>query len=94
MGFFTKYGDGACDLTPLSGPDQAPGPRGRRRLGASRGAHRQGADRRPGGPTTRASRTSGLGVTYEEIDDFLEGRRSTRRPRKIIATHAVPPTSV
>lgn len=74
MGFFTKYGDGACDLTPLAGLTK-------RRVRAV--AEALGADARIVGKVPTAdleSERPGLpdedvfGVTYEDIDDFLEGR--------------------
>lgn len=74
MGFFTKYGDGACDLTPLAGLTK-------RRVRAV--ATALGADPRIVGKVPTAdleNERPGLpdeevfGVTYEEIDDFLEGR--------------------
>jgi NAD+ synthase len=74
MGFFTKHGDGACDVTPLAGLTK-------RRVRALAGA--LGADERIVGKVPTAdleSERPGLpdedvfGVTYEDIDDFLEGR--------------------
>ena len=88
MGFFTKYGDGACDLTPLVGADQAPGPRGRAALGRARRDHRQGADGRPGDQQPGPARRGRPGVTYDEIDDFLEGREvDEKAAATIIGTH-------
>ena len=74
MGFFTKYGDGACDLTPLSGLTK----RRVRAIATELGAPREIVDKvptadletnRPGLPDEHA-----YGITYDEIDDFLEGR--------------------
>jgi NAD+ synthase len=73
LGFFTKHGDGACDVTPLSGLTKR-----RVRLVA----RELGADDRtitklptadlesdhPGLPDEEA-----LGLTYDDVDDFLEG---------------------
>jgi NAD+ synthase len=72
-GFFTKYGDGACDLMPLTGLTK----RRVRALAAHLGApdelvgKQPTADlesERPGRPDEDA-----LDVTYDEIDDYLEG---------------------
>jgi NAD+ synthase len=74
MGFFTKFGDGACDLAPLTGLVK-------RRVRAI--ASHLGApdaltykvptadleELRPQLPDEAA-----YGVTYEQIDDFLEGK--------------------
>ncbi len=88
MGFYTKHGDGACDLTPLSGLSK----RRVRELGARLGASPEITGKvptadletdNPGLPDEAA-----LGVTYDEIDDFLEGRAvSAEAAAKIIATH-------
>lgn len=74
MGFYTKHGDGACDLTPLAGLNK----RQVRKLGAALGlpdavvnkvptADLEGL--RPGIPDEVA-----LGISYNNIDDFLEGK--------------------
>ncbi|MFA5663191.1 ammonia-dependent NAD(+) synthetase [Castellaniella sp.] len=74
MGFFTKYGDGAADVMPLAGLNK----RRVRALGLAMGAPDAlvfkvpTADLealRPLKPDEEA-----FGVTYEQIDDFLEGR--------------------
>jgi NAD+ synthase len=75
MGFFTKYGDGACDVAPLSGliKQQV------RQLGLAFGAPESlvlktpTADLEtlmPGRPDEEA-----LGITYAQIDEFLKGNR-------------------
>lgn len=77
VGFFTKFGDGAADLAPLFGL----GKRQVRRLAVHLGAPPEIVrktptadleDLRPGFPDEEA-----LGVTYRELDDFLEGRPVT-----------------
>jgi NAD+ synthase len=88
MGFYTKHGDGACDLTPLSGLSK----RRVRELGARLGASPEITGKvptadletnNPGLPDEAA-----LGVTYDEIDDFLEGREvEEKAAATIIATH-------
>ncbi|MFI6680163.1 ammonia-dependent NAD(+) synthetase [Kribbella sp. NPDC050470] len=88
MGFYTKYGDGACDLTPLSGLTKRRVRAIATRLGASDELTGKvpTADletNKPGLPDEVA-----LGVTYDEIDDFLEGREvSEKAAATIIATH-------
>jgi NAD+ synthase len=88
MGFFTKYGDGACDLTPLSGLNK----RRVRAVGEALGASPETTGKvptadletnNPGVPDEAV-----LGVTYDEIDDFLEGREVDEKAAStIIATH-------
>jgi NAD+ synthase len=73
-GFFTKFGDGAADVTPLAGLTK--------RQGAALLTHLEAEERlwlkvptadleddKPGQPDEVA-----LGVTYRDIDDYLEGR--------------------
>ena len=88
MGFFTKYGDGACDLTPLSGLTK----RWVREVGSRLGA----SDEITGKVPTADLETNNpglpdeavLGVTYDEIDDFLEGREiDEKAAATIIGTH-------
>jgi NAD+ synthase len=73
MGFFTKYGDGACDLTPLAGLTKRRVRAIARVLGADEAIVNKGptADLetdRPGLPDEEV-----LGLSYDDIDDFLEG---------------------
>ncbi|HET6742825.1 MAG TPA: ammonia-dependent NAD(+) synthetase [Kribbella sp.] len=88
MGFFTKYGDGACDLTPLSGLNK----RRVRAVGERLGAAPEITGKvptadletnNPGVPDEAV-----LGVTYDQIDDFLEGLEIDEKAAgTIIATH-------
>ncbi|MDX2356609.1 ammonia-dependent NAD(+) synthetase [Dietzia sp. PP-33] len=72
-GFFTKYGDGGVDLTPLTGLTKRQGAALLQHLGApestwSKVPTADLEDDRPGLPDEEA-----LGVTYAQIDDYLEG---------------------
>ncbi|WP_424211183.1 ammonia-dependent NAD(+) synthetase [Streptomyces sp. BI20] len=74
-GFFTKFGDGAADVVPLTGLTKRRVRAVADRLGApAELVHKvPTADLEtldPGKPDEDA-----LGVTYEEIDDFLEGEK-------------------
>ncbi|CCQ17006.1 NH(3)-dependent NAD(+) synthetase [Rhodococcus sp. AW25M09] len=76
-GFFTKFGDGGVDLTPLTGLSKRQGAALLRELGAPESTWRKVPtadleDDRPALPDEEA-----LGVTYEQIDDYLEGREVT-----------------
>ncbi|MGF7124134.1 ammonia-dependent NAD(+) synthetase [Rhodococcus sp. AG1013] len=76
-GFFTKFGDGGVDLTPLTGLTKRQGAALLRELGAPDSTWRKVPtadleDDRPSLPDEVA-----LGVTYHQIDDFLEGRDVT-----------------
>ncbi|MGW5329006.1 ammonia-dependent NAD(+) synthetase [Streptomyces sp. NPDC004014] len=73
-GFFTKFGDGAADVVPLTGLTKRRVRALAREMGAPAGlvgkvptADLESLN--PGVPDEEA-----LGVTYDDIDDFLEGR--------------------
>lgn len=74
MGFFTKHGDGAADVVPLTGLNK----RRVRALAASMGAPKNlvfkvpTADLETNAPLRPDE--DAFGVTYDQIDDFLEGR--------------------
>jgi NAD+ synthase len=72
-GFFTKYGDGGVDLTPLTGLTKRQGAQLLQHLGAPDSVWRKVPtadleDDRPALPDEVA-----LGLTYAQIDDYLEG---------------------
>lgn len=74
MGFFTKFGDGACDLAPLTGLVKRRVRAIARHLGAPdtlvmKVPTADLEELRPQLPDETA-----YGVTYEQIDDFLEGK--------------------
>ncbi|ORL07534.1 ammonia-dependent NAD(+) synthetase [Prescottella equi] len=73
-GFFTKFGDGGADLTPLTGLTKRQGAALLQEMGAPDSTWRKVPtadleDDRPSLPDEVA-----LGVTYQQIDDFLEGQ--------------------
>ncbi|MGW8481964.1 ammonia-dependent NAD(+) synthetase [Microbacterium sp. NPDC055903] len=73
-GFFTKFGDGAADILPLSGLTKRQGKALLRMLDAPDRLWLKvpTADLLDGQPG-RADEDE-LGITYEQIDDYLEGR--------------------
>lgn len=86
MGFFTKFGDGAADITPLAGLNK----RQVRQLAKALGApdslvyKTPTADLEslcPGKPDEDA-----FGVSYDEIDDFLEGKEISEESFNIIVS--------
>lgn len=84
MGFFTKYGDGAADVLPLSGLNK-------RRVRAIATAMGAPANLVMKVPTADLEDNAPLrpdedayGVTYDEIDDFLEGKPIAERSRQRI----------
>lgn len=73
-GFFTKYGDGGADLLPLSGLNKRQGRVLLQELGAEERLYLKAPtadllDQKPG----QTDETE-LGMSYEEIDDYLEGK--------------------
>ncbi|WP_330182523.1 ammonia-dependent NAD(+) synthetase [Nocardia sp. NBC_01503] len=76
-GFFTKFGDGAVDLTPLTGLTKRQGAALLQELGAPPSTWQKVPtadleDDRPSLPDEEA-----LGLRYAEIDDYLEGKNVT-----------------
>lgn len=76
-GFYTKFGDGGADVTPLSGLSKRQGAQLLQHLGAPERTWLKVPtadleDDRPSLPDEVA-----LGLSYAEIDDYLEGREVT-----------------
>lgn len=73
-GFYTKFGDGAADLTPLSGLTKRQGRALLEALGSPERLYKKEPtadllDDNPG-----QSDEANLGVSYQHIDDYLEGK--------------------
>jgi len=88
MGFFTKFGDGAADVTPLTGLDK----RRVRALAQQLGAPDELVFKVPTADleslVPQKPDEEAFGVSYEQIDDFLEGKPVSATAREIIlATH-------
>jgi NAD+ synthase len=73
-GFYTKYGDGACDLAPLFGLNK----RQVRQLAEFLGAPQNIVNKAPTADleslSPQKSDEQALGMSYDQIDDFLEGK--------------------
>jgi NAD+ synthase len=73
-GFYTKYGDGACDLVPLFGLNK----RQVRQLARHLGAPEQIITKTPTADLETLAPgkadEAALGLSYDQIDDFLEGK--------------------
>jgi len=84
MGFFTKFGDGAADVTPLSGLNK----RRVRALAALMNAPDALVNKVPTADLEslqpQKPDEDAFGVTYAEIDDFLEGKAVSDRAFDII----------
>ena len=74
-GFYTKYGDGACDIVPLFGLNK----RQVRQIAAHLGAPERVITKTPTADleTLAPSKPDedSLGLSYDQIDDFLEGKK-------------------
>ncbi|KAK43757.1 ammonia-dependent NAD(+) synthetase [Caballeronia sp. LZ029] len=74
MGFFTKFGDGGADILPLSGLTK----RRVRALATYMGAQERLVMKVPTADletlTPQRPDEDSYGITYEDIDDFLEGK--------------------
>ncbi|TQV82992.1 ammonia-dependent NAD(+) synthetase [Aliikangiella coralliicola] len=73
-GFYTKWGDGACDIAPLFGLSK----RQVRQIATHLGAPETLVTKAPTADleclTPGKTDESALGLTYDQIDDFLEGK--------------------
>ena len=78
-GFYTKYGDGAADLTPLFRLDKRQGKQMLKLLNCPEHLYQKAPtadleENKPGLPDETA-----LGVSYKDVDDYLEGRTVSER---------------
>ena len=83
-GFFTKFGDGAADLIPIASLNKRQGRALLKALGAPEALYLKTPvadleENRPMLPDETA-----LGVTYEEIDDYLEGKTVSHQAQTTI----------
>lgn len=85
-GFYTKYGDGAADLTPLFRLNKRQGRQLLAALGAPAPLYTKVPtadleDQRPG-----LADEAALGVSYEDIDNYLEGQEISAQAAQQIET--------
>ena len=83
-GFYTKYGDGAADVTPLFRLDKRQGKAMLEKLAAPKNLYEKVPtadleEDRPSLPDEKA-----LGVSYKDIDDYLEGKDIDPKHAEII----------
>ncbi len=88
-GFFTKHGDGAADIAPLFGLNKRQGHQLLQYLGAPAHLYEKVPtadleDDKPQLPDEEA-----LGVTYEAIDNYLEGKGVSPEDAAVIERHYV-----
>ena len=89
-GFYTKYGDGACDLVPLFGLNK----RQVRQLARHLGTPEQIITKAPTADLETLAPgkadEAALGLSYDQIDDFLEGKEIDPRPPHVSSTSSSP----
>lgn len=88
-GFFTKHGDGAADIAPLFGLNKRQGRQLLQYLGAPAHLYEKvpTADLEDDKP--QLPDEEGLGVTYEAIDNYLEGNGVSPEDAAVIERHYV-----
>jgi NAD+ synthase len=78
-GFFTKWGDGACDLAPLFGLSK----RQVKQLAAKLGAPELLINKAPTADLEcldpQKTDEQALGVSYDQLDDYLEGKEVSQK---------------
>ena len=83
-GFFTKWGDGACDLAPLFGLNK----RQVRQLASTLKAPKALINKEPTADLEDLSPNKtdedALGLSYQQLDDFLEGKILTENISQLI----------
>lgn len=88
-GFFTKYGDGAADIAPLFGLDKRQGRQILAYLDAPAHLYEKipTADLEEDKP--QLPDEEALGVSYAQIDDYLEGKQVSKEAKAIIENHYI-----
>ncbi|MBW5445612.1 ammonia-dependent NAD(+) synthetase [Cohnella sp. CFH 77786] len=83
-GFFTKWGDGAVDVTPLSSLNK----RQIRQIAKTLGVPAAILDKAPTAGLWEGQTDEGeLGVSYEDNSDYLEGKEIDPKAREILEKH-------
>lgn len=73
-GFFTKFGDGATDILPLSGLSKRQGKALLQELGVDERLYLKKPTADLLDDTPQQADETELGITYEALDDYLEGK--------------------
>jgi NAD+ synthase len=73
-GFYTKYGDGACDLAPMFGLNKRQVRQVAEHLGAPAKVIHKAPTADLESLAPQKSDEQALGLSYDQIDDFLEGK--------------------
>ncbi|MGD6818070.1 ammonia-dependent NAD(+) synthetase [Metabacillus sp. 84] len=77
-GFFTKYGDGGADVLPLTGLTKRQGKALLRELGCPESLYMKAPTADLLDDKPQQSDETELGITYDELDDYLEGKEVSK----------------
>ncbi|MGL5021493.1 MAG: ammonia-dependent NAD(+) synthetase [Mycoplasmatales bacterium] len=83
-GFFTKFGDGACDLAPLFGLNKRQSKKILEYLNCPEELYKKTPTADLEEDKVGISDETALGVTYDEIDNYLEGKKTSNSARNRI----------
>ncbi|TFE00479.1 ammonia-dependent NAD(+) synthetase [Jeotgalibacillus salarius] len=86
-GFYTKHGDGGADILPLFRLNKRQGKLLLKELGAPEHLYMKAPTADLEDDRPQVSDEEALGVTYDEIDDYLEGKQVSEDAKKTIENH-------
>nr|WP_275579563.1 ammonia-dependent NAD(+) synthetase [Jeotgalibacillus terrae] len=86
-GFYTKHGDGGADILPLFRLNKRQGKQLLKELGAPDHLYTKAPTADLEDDRPQVSDEEALGVTYDEIDDYLEGKKVSEQAQKTIENH-------
>ncbi|MFB1083383.1 ammonia-dependent NAD(+) synthetase [Jeotgalibacillus sp. JSM ZJ347] len=86
-GFYTKHGDGGADILPLFRLNKRQGKQLLKELGAPEHLYKKAPTADLEDDRPQVSDEEALGVTYDEIDDYLEGKKVSEQAQKTIENH-------
>jgi NAD+ synthase len=83
-GFYTKYGDGGVDLVPIFRLNKRQGKMLLKELGCPKHLYLKTPTADLEEERPQLADESALGITYEEIDDYLEGKEVSNQSKETI----------
>lgn len=86
-GFYTKHGDGGADILPLFRLNKRQGKQLLKELGAPEHLYMKAPTADLEDDRPQVADEEALGVTYDEIDDYLEGKKVSEHAQKTIENH-------
>ncbi|AJD90419.1 NAD synthetase [Jeotgalibacillus malaysiensis] len=86
-GFYTKHGDGGADILPLFRLNKRQGKQLLAELGAPEHLYKKAPTADLEDDRPQVADEEALGVTYDEIDDYLEGKKVSEQAQQTIENH-------